>query len=148
MTATETYTSELDAELSASEPEAQSHTDRPLEPEADAKASDPVSRLASVSTMLRSLGAMLVVAATSTFMLQQWSDGSDVTRYLTLLALTALLAGAGFACGLGVRETRGARTFLELVIAAVPVHFAVLGGLLQSQFPWDQAFSDSARPTT
>jgi hypothetical protein len=144
MAATETIANDFEAELSAAESEAQSCPDPTPEPETDAKASDPVSRLASVSTMLRSLGAVLVVAATSTFMLQQWSDGSDVSRYLTLLALTTLLAGAGFVCGLGVRETRGARTFLALVIASVPVHFAVLGGLLQSQFPWDQAISASA----
>jgi len=105
---------------------------------------DLVTRMSSVSTMLRTLGAVLVVAATSTFMLQQWSEGNDVTRYLTLLALTTTLASAGFICGIGVRESRGARTFLALVIAAVPIHFAVLGGLIQSQFPWDDAVTTTA----
>lgn len=107
-------------------------------------ADDPADRLASVSRVLRAFGAVLVVAATSTFMLQHWNDGSDVTRYLTLLGLTATLGVAGFVCGLGVREARGARTLLALVITAVPIHFAVLGGLLQSQFPWDRVVSATA----
>ena len=58
--------------------------------------------------MLRAIGAVLVVAATSTFMLQQWTDGNDIVRYLTLLALTATLTGAeamGFAQGDAVQLT-------------------------------------------
>lgn len=102
------------------------------------------ARLATLSTLLRLMGAGLVVAATSTFMLQQWGEGNDVIRYLTLLALTAALAGAGVVCGLGVRESRGARTLLGLVLAAIPVHFAVLGGLLHSQFPWDGGAAPNA----
>ncbi len=108
------------------------------------EATDPAGRLSSVSKVLRMLGACLVIAATSTFMVQQWSEGSDVTRYLTLLALTAVLCAAGFLCGLGVREARGARTLLGLVLAAIPVHFAVLGAMLQSQFPWDAVSAASA----
>ncbi len=114
------------------------------EPAVVSVSTDPAQRLGNVSWLLRGLGAALVVAAMSSFMLQQWSDGSDTTRYLTLLGLTGLLAVSGFLCGLGVREVRAARTFLALVLAAVPVHFAVLGGLLQSQFPWDLASAASA----
>ena len=113
-------------------------------PDVEVETPDRSKRLSSVSNVLRTIGAVLVVAAISTFMLQQWSDGNDVIRYLTLLALTATLTGAGLVCGLGVKESRGARTFLALVIVAVPVHFAVLGGLLQSQFPWDGALSATA----
>ena len=117
---------------------------RPARRQPASTAPDPADRLASVSQVLRAFGAFLVVAATSTFMLQHWNDGSDVTRYLTLLGLTGTLAVAGFICGIGVREARGARTLLALVITAVPIHFAVLGGLLQSQFPWDQVMSATA----
>jgi hypothetical protein len=110
----------------------------------DVGAPDLGTRLSSMSTVLRAIGAVLVVAATSTFMLQQWTDGNDIVRYLTLLALTATLTGAGLVCGLGVRESRGARTFLALVIVTVPIHFAVLGGLIQSQFSWDGALAANA----
>jgi hypothetical protein len=111
---------------------------------ADGTDYDPAARIQSVSTSLRTLGAVLVIAATSTFMVQQWDAGGDVIRYLTLLTLTALLTGAGLVCGLSIRESRGARTFLALVVASVPVHFAVLGGLLQSQFPLDSTLTGNA----
>lgn len=129
-----------------SEPDAHQSAWAPAEETSipDADTQDRSSRLSSVSNMLRAIGAVLVVAATSTFMLQQWTGGNDIVRYLTLLGLTAMLTGAGLVCGLGVRESRGARTFLALVIVAVPVHFAVLGGLIQSQFPWDGAVSATA----
>lgn len=113
-------------------------------PLGEASAGDRVTRMTSVSVILRTLGAALLVAATSTFMLQRWEVGGDIARYLTLLALTATLTAAGVACGLVLRESRGARTFLALVVASVPVHFAVVGALLQSQFPWDQAGTPSA----
>ena len=103
-----------------------------------------IGSMTSVSKVFRFLGALLVVAATSTFMLQQWHAGDSVTRYLTLLAMTVSLVAAGVFCGVGVRESRGARTFFALVIAAIPVHFAVLGGLLQSQLPWDHFTGVSA----
>ncbi len=50
---------------------------------------------------------------------------------------TALICAAGFFCGLKFSESRGARTFLGLVAAPVPVHFTVLGGLIYSAFRWD-----------
>lgn len=110
----------------------------------DEAQSTEATRLFSVSRWLRFLGGALVVAGTSTFFYQHWEQGSEVTRYLSLLALTVVLGGTGFLCGLGVREARGARLLLGLVLAAVPVHFAVLGGLLQSRFPWDGVISASA----
>lgn len=91
-------------------------------------------RVQVLSRMLRILGGAVLIASASIFMLQHWQTGGDVTRYLLLLAHTATLSGAGFFCGLGIRESKGARTFLGIVLAVVPVHFAVLGGLVYSQF--------------
>lgn len=89
-------------------------------------------RIAELSLLLRAVGALVVLAAASTFLLQRWSTGDDVHRAWTLLAHTALLAVAGFACGIGLRESKGARTFLGLAVAMVPVHFTVLGALVYS----------------
>src|SRR5262249_40801262 len=44
------------------------------------------------------------------------------------------LAIAAYFVGLSLREGRSARTFLGLVLATVPIGFAVLGGLVYSQF--------------
>jgi len=83
---------------------------------------------------LRIAGAALVVAAASTFMLQNWQAGNDLMRYAMLLGQSLLLAAAAYFVGLTVREGRSARTFLALVLATIPISFAVLGGLVYSQF--------------
>ncbi len=94
--------------------------------------------------ILRSLGAILLVVAASSFMFRDWGQRDDVVRYLMLLGQLGLLAGAGFFCGLFLDEKRGARTFLSLVVAVVPVHFAVLGGVLYSQLALDAPTSHLA----
>lgn len=91
---------------------------------------------------LRAVGALLLVIAASSFMFRDWGQLDDVTRYLTLLGQLVLLAAAGFFCGLKLKEKRGARTFLSLVVAIVPVHFAVLGGVLYSQLALDAPISE------
>ncbi|HKO51184.1 MAG TPA: hypothetical protein VJV79_25920 [Polyangiaceae bacterium] len=83
---------------------------------------------------LRIAGAALVVAAASTFMLQNWQVGNDLMRYAMLVGQALLLAAAAYFVGLTVREGRSARTFLALVLATIPVSFAVLGGLVYSRF--------------
>ncbi|HEY0463723.1 MAG TPA: hypothetical protein VGC79_05920 [Polyangiaceae bacterium] len=83
---------------------------------------------------LRIAGAALVVAAASTFMLQNWQAGDDLMRYAMLVGQSLLLAAAAYFVGLTVREGRSARTFLALVLATIPVSFAVLGGLVYSRF--------------
>jgi len=83
---------------------------------------------------LRIAGAALVVAAASTFMLQNWQVGNDLMRYAMLVGQSLLLAAAAYFVGLTVREGRSARTFLALVLATIPVSFAVLGGLVYSRF--------------
>jgi hypothetical protein len=51
-----------------------------------------------------------------------------------LVGQSLLLAAAAYFVGLSLREGRSARTFLALVLATMPVSFAVLGGLVYSQF--------------
>lgn len=83
---------------------------------------------------LRFLGAGIVVTCASIFLFQRWGVGSDIQRYLLLLAFTFVLTAGGFFCGLKLMEGKGARTLLGLTLAVTPVNFAVLGGLLYSQF--------------
>ncbi|HEY6560391.1 MAG TPA: hypothetical protein VI072_24070 [Polyangiaceae bacterium] len=89
----------------------------------------------ALTRALRIAGAILVVASASTFMLQHWQrSGSDLIRYAMLVGESLMLAAAAYFVGLSVREARSARTFLALVLAIIPVSFAVLGGLVYSQF--------------
>jgi hypothetical protein len=88
----------------------------------------------ALTRALRIAGAALVVASASTFMLQHWQSGNDMWRYTMLVGQSLLLAAAAYFVGLSLREGRSARTFLALVLGTMPVSFAVLGGLVYSQF--------------
>lgn len=100
------------------------------EPPLAARSFDPDA----LTRALRIAGAALVVASASTFMLQHWQGGNDLIRYAMLVGQSLLLAAAAYFVGLSLREGRSARTFLALVLATMPVSFAVLGGLVYSQF--------------
>ena len=52
---------------------------------------------ATVSEALRIVGAAVLRASMSVFLLQGWNDGNDISRYLLLLTQTGLLAAAGIA---------------------------------------------------
>ncbi len=84
--------------------------------------------------ILRVLGAGIIASCASIFLFQRWGVGNDIQRYLFLLAFTSVLPAGGFFCGLKLKESKGARTLLGLTLAVTPVNFAVLGGLLYSQF--------------
>jgi len=99
------------------------------------RAPKPTVDADALTRALRLAGAVMVVASASTFMLQHWdSSGNDLWRYAMLVGQSLLLALAAYFVGLTVREGKSARTFLALVLATMPVSFAVLGGLVYSQF--------------
>jgi hypothetical protein len=93
-------------------------------------------RIESLSALLRGVGAAVLIAAASTFLLQHWQAGNDLLRYAGLLALSGMLSVAGFVCGLRVRDPKSARVFLALAAALVPAHACILGGFVYSQFAW------------
>ena len=92
------------------------------------------SRVQDLARMLRGIGAAVLLAAASTFLIQHWADAGDLPRYFGLLGLTVMLAAAGLLVGVGMRESRSARTFLALACATAPAHFAIVGGLIYSQW--------------
>ena len=92
---------------------------------------------ATLSEALRILGAAVILASMSVFLLQGWSEGNDIRRYLLLLTQTGLLAAAGFAMSHLVKETKGARLFFGLALVSIPANFTILGALLYSVFQWD-----------
>lgn len=98
-----------------------------------------LQRFATVSDLLRMLGAVTILASMSLFLLQGWSEGNDISRYLMLLAETGLLGAAGFLLSHGFREPKGARIFFGLALVSVPANFAILGALVFSVIQWDGA---------
>ncbi len=96
-----------------------------------------VRNFTTLAEALRMLGAAVILASMSVFLLQGWNEGNDIRRYLLLLAQTGLLAGAGFAMSHVVKETRGARSFFGLALVSIPANFTILAALLYSVFQWD-----------
>lgn len=92
---------------------------------------------ATVSEALRILGAAVLLSSMSMFLLQGWSEGNDINRYLMLLAQTGLLAAGGFAMSHGLGEAKGARVFFGLALVSIPANFTILGALLYSVTQWD-----------
>ena len=80
--------------------------------------------------ILRFTGAIALIASAAVFMFQSWDVGDHFLRYFSFLGFTASLALAGFFCGIKVKEDKGARTFLGIAAAIVPVHFCVIGALI------------------
>jgi hypothetical protein len=110
-------------ELSASESSA--NHEPPHLKQADTR----TARIASLSRLMRAMGAVVIVVAALTFLFQRWGSVDHLTRYFSFLAFTGLLSAAGFVCGLKLKEDKGARTFLGIAAAMIPVNFCALGGL-------------------
>lgn len=106
-------------------------------PRALDKVVDSLKRVATLSEALRVLGAGVLVASMSVFLLQGWSEGNDIKRYLLLLAQTGLLAAGGLGLAYGLRETKGARVFFGLALVSIPANFTILGALVYSVFQLD-----------
>jgi hypothetical protein len=100
-----------------------------------------IRNFATVSEALRVLGAAILLASMSLFLMQGWNDGNDIRRYLMLLTQTGLLTAAGFALSHGLKEAKGARLFFGLALVSVPANFTILGALLYSVFQWDNALT-------
>lgn len=110
--------------------------DAAAHPSAELSAGRPTGRM-SLSTLLRGAGGLVIVAAFVTYLFQGWREGDDLTRYLILLAHTGGLTLTGFALGHLLHEPRGARLFVALGLAAVPVNFAFLGGMTYDALTWE-----------
>lgn len=117
---------------------------------------ETIRHYTSLSSLLRTLGAGILIASVSMFLFNGWSSSDDVQRYLMLLAQTLVLTAAGVVIGWWVKEGKGARLFLSLSLISGVVNFAVLGGLVYSQVHWDDALMhypyfarwDGQSPTT
>ena len=103
---------------------------------------DKLKHITSVSEVLRIFGACAVIASMSIFMLNGWSDGNDIQRYLKLLAQTGLLTGAGIALSFVLKENKGARLFFGLSLISVVANFTILGALTYSMFQLDGGLID------
>lgn len=101
-----------------------------------------LQNITSLSKVLRIFGACAVLASMSLFLLEGWAQGSDVQRYLKLLAQTGLLTVGGVACSYVLKEYKSARVFFALGLISVVANFTILGALIYSMMQWDGALLD------
>lgn len=96
----------------------------------------------SISSLMRLLGAMALVAGMSVFLLQGWEPGDDSSRFLMMLAQTLLMTVAGFGLHFALKENKGARLFFGLSLVSVIANFTVLGALVYSVTQLDSSLQN------
>ncbi len=101
-----------------------------------------ITQFATLSQMLRILGAFSVVASMSVFLLQDWGNGNDLHRYYILLSQSALLASGGFFLAFLLKENKGARVFLGLSLVSIAANLTTLGALIFSYVQWGSTLSN------
>lgn len=82
------------------------------------------------SQFLRFVGTAILLFAAFSYLRQGWQNAESLWRYYSFLGFTVVMAATGLLCGLGLRETKGARTLLGVSLSFLPAHFAQLGALL------------------
>ncbi len=82
----------------------------------------------SVSACLRWLGAALLFGASTTFLVQGWSEVGVLGRELSWAGLTLALTLFGIWAVRKLDDAKGARVGLGLAAATIPLHFAEMGG--------------------
>ncbi|MDP0494895.1 MAG: hypothetical protein Q7Q73_01680 [Verrucomicrobiota bacterium JB024] len=95
--------------------------------------------------LLRWIGAGILGVAAVCYLVSGWINGSPLLRTGSFLGFTALLSGAGIFCAYRWREDKGARTFLALATAFLPVNFAQLGALVYAQVKGSLGYSEGLK---
>ncbi|MBL1142563.1 MAG: hypothetical protein HND53_11070 [Proteobacteria bacterium] len=101
-----------------------------------------IKQFATLSQVLRTVGAFSVVASMSIFLLQDWSNGSDLHRYYLLLSQSVLLAIGGFSMAFLLKENKGARVFFGLSLISIAANLTTLGALIFSYVQWGGELSN------
>lgn len=95
-----------------------------------------IRNITSFASLLRVCGALVMLVAMSTYLLQGWHEGNDISRYYMLLSQTFLLALSGFGLSYILKENKGARIFFGLGLISITVNMTTLGALIFSTMQW------------
>jgi hypothetical protein len=101
-----------------------------------------ITQFATLSRILRIVGAFSVVASMSVFLLQDWGNGNDLHRYYLLLSQSVLLAIGGFSLAFLLKENKGARVFFGLSLVSIAANLTTLGALIFSYIQWGSTLSN------
>jgi hypothetical protein len=95
-----------------------------------------IRNMMNVASLLRVGGALIMLVAMSTYLMQGWSEGNDISRYYMLLSQTLALAAGGFGLSYLLKENKGARIFFGLGLISITVNMTTLGALIFSTMQW------------
>ena len=112
--------------------------------EASDSDSKPSTDSRIIPTILRLFGASVLISSLSIFLFDGWDVGDGLHRFLTLIAFSSLLTGAGLVCAKVIGENVGARLFLGITLLSVIVNFSVAGSLIYSKLQF--AFIPESMP--
>ncbi|MDQ8182081.1 hypothetical protein [Pelagicoccus sp. SDUM812005] len=101
--------------------------------ETDPQAAEDRRIWSRLPQLLRWIGGISLAGSAITFLLGGWMEAEPLIRYYSFFALTSALSLAGVFCGLKLKEDKGARTFLSLGTAFIPVLFCQLGAIVYAQ---------------
>lgn len=85
-----------------------------------------------VPKLLRWVGGITLLISASVFLAQSYLSLSGVGKFYSFLAFLGILGGSGFICLKNLEDKKGARTFVGLACALLPVLFLQMGGLVYS----------------
>ncbi|MGH1539982.1 MAG: hypothetical protein ACRBHB_06150 [Arenicella sp.] len=97
---------------------------------------------ATFSEILRIVGALILLASMSLFLMQGWTETNDFHRHGMMLAQTFLLGCAGFCMYKLLSDNKSARLFFSLGLISITVNFTTLGAMMYSVFSWDKQVVD------
>ena len=86
--------------------------------------------LSVIYSSIRVIGVLILIFAASCYLCQGWENAASLWRYYSFLIFTGVVSLSGILLGLGLKETKGARTLLGVSVSFLPVHAAQLGALL------------------
>lgn len=105
-------------------------TETPLVPQE--KAPPPIRR--RLSDALRVCGAAILLSAGMSFLAQGFGGWTSIERIAAFLAFILSICGAGYLCGIKLRDPRSARVAVGIAALMIPVLMSQLGGLIFSRF--------------
>jgi len=82
--------------------------------------------------LLRGLGVFVIILASAIYLFQGSNGIDPIQRHWIFIGITALFGGLTWFLGGALKEMKGARTFISLAVASIPVLFTQLGSMIHA----------------
>lgn len=96
-----------------------------------------IQEFSTLSRLLRVTGALLILAAMGSFLLNELDGASDLSRFYWMLGQTFTLGLIGVVLSFFIKEQKGGRAFFNLSLFSVIANVTTLGALIYSNIQWN-----------